>query len=468
MVKALLVILLMGIMPLSGQEDYLYRLKIIPGKGIRVSLVLPPGFDPVFLLGDERGRERMDGLMLRGRDGRARYPLVAGDRMELGDAQPGDTLSYFFHITRSEKKIRGLGYRRGMLQLSLPLMLWRPALTGRGQATWLEVEAPPGWEHSFPGRRRGNRYRLNPLSHDWPSAAVVGPLRQQELSVMGIRFRLSGPESISTTDMEKLSRWIEDNVRSVAGLYGSLPQKEVQILFVPTSAAQPVPFALVLRGGGATIRFYINPRFSLEKFMADWTAPHEISHLLLPFVRRGDAWFSEGLATYYQYILMARDGRLSEQEAWQRIYAGFEKGRRGREEGKSLAVTSREMGRRRAYSTVYWSGAAFFLRLDVALRSSGISPGGLDDAVGSLAPLLASQRDVYTCTDLIDYLDEHFDTAVFSRLYRRFVLSGTFPVDEAFLKSLGVGIRDGRVVLNDRAPLASIRRTIMKAAKPKF
>ena len=46
----------------------------------------------------------------------------------------------------------------------------------------------------------------------------------------------------------------------------------------------------------------------LAQFRADWIAVHEISHLLHPFVRRGDAWLSTGdlfrqshqLASYLQ------------------------------------------------------------------------------------------------------------------------------------------------------------------------
>ena len=65
----------------------------------------------------------------------------------------------------------------------------------------------------------------------------------------------------------------------------------------------------------------MDPDRPLDDLRTDWTATHEFSHLLLPYVSRRDRWLSEGLASYYQNVLRARDGRLSETDAWRKLDA---------------------------------------------------------------------------------------------------------------------------------------------------
>lgn len=52
-------------------------------------------------------------------------------------------------------------------------------------------------------------------------------------------------------------------------------------------------------------------RATTSELSRDWTATHELSHMLLPYVASRDRWLSESLASYYQNVLRARDGRLA-------------------------------------------------------------------------------------------------------------------------------------------------------------
>ena len=123
---------------------------------------------------------------------------------------------------------------------------------------------------------------------------------------------------------------------------------------------EPVPWAHVLRGGGVAAEFYVDRTRSLDELRRDWTATHELSHMLLPYINRGDAWLSEGFASYYQNVLRARAGMLAPEQAWNKLYRGFQRGRDGTR-GRTLAEASRSMGRDRAFMRVYWSGAAIAL-----------------------------------------------------------------------------------------------------------
>ena len=61
--------------------------------------------------------------------------------------------------------------------------------------------------------------------------------------------------------------------------------------------SEPVPFGRVIRDGGETIELFVNPDQPMSSFYEDWTATHELSHMLLPYVARRDAWLSEGFAS---------------------------------------------------------------------------------------------------------------------------------------------------------------------------
>src|SRR5690606_12588924 len=72
------------------------------------------------------------------------------------------------------------------------------------------------------------------------------------------------------------------------------------------------------RWRGQHVHFHVDPRHPPEAFRGDWTAPHELSHLILPYLGRPAAWFAEGFASYMQYQVMIAMGLLSEAEAGER------------------------------------------------------------------------------------------------------------------------------------------------------
>ena len=76
-----------------------------------------------------------------------------------------------------------------------------------------------------------------------------------------------------------------------------------------------VPFGHVIRDGGEAVRFFVNDDKPLDKYLGDWTATHEFAHLLLPYIESKQKWISEGFASYYQNVLLARRGVYSEEEA---------------------------------------------------------------------------------------------------------------------------------------------------------
>jgi hypothetical protein len=83
----------------------------------------------------------------------------------------------------------------------------------------------------------------------------------------------------------------------------------------------------------------------------------------------------------------ARAGMQSAEEAWRQIDDGLRRGARDGT-GVTLRVESREMHASRAYSRVYWGGAAIVMLIDVALRTRGLGrsgPSSLDERIARVA-----------------------------------------------------------------------------------
>jgi len=84
-----------------------------------------------------------------------------------------------------------------------------------------------------------------------------------------------------------------------------------------------VIFDRVTRGDGETVKLFVNPNHPIDEYYSDWTATHEFSHLMLPLLSQHHRWISEGLATYYQNILMSWAGRYTPERNWQLMIEGF-------------------------------------------------------------------------------------------------------------------------------------------------
>jgi len=49
-----------------------------------------------------------------------------------------------------------------------------------------------------------------------------------------------------------------------------------------------------------SVHFYVDPQFSYDALRRDWTASHELSHLVLPYLGAEHIWFAEGFASDMQ------------------------------------------------------------------------------------------------------------------------------------------------------------------------
>jgi predicted metalloprotease with PDZ domain len=226
-------------------------------------------------------------------------------------------------------------------------------------------------------------------------------------------------------------------------------------------ASEPTPWAYVLRGGQAAAHFFVNQRRPLREYVEDWTAPHELSHLLLPYVTSNDAWLSEGLATYYQNVSRVRSGAITPQDAWQRMHSGFRRGKDGTTGKLTLKQATERMYRDGGYMRVYWSGAAILMMADVRLRQLTDNKQSLDTVLAKFGECCLDPDPEWTARRVFEKFDEIAGASVFVPLHDTHVTSTEFPdlsktYDEIGLQGLG-----GKLEMKSSAPSMAIRDAIM-------
>ena len=364
---------------------------------------------------------------------------------------------------RTGGKIRRFGTD---VAISAGLWLWRPETLDAGTDVELVFDLPEGVSVSVPwqpvaGSERPT-FRLGSTPADWPAWTAFGQFAETEIEVAGSPLLVAVLDGSPPVDIPSVTDWIADAAGMVAALYGRFPYPRAQVLVMPNARArEPTPWAFVVRGGGPGVHFVINQRREMQEFYDDWTAAHEFSHLYLPYVDSRDAWLSEGVATYYQNVVRARSGRLTAQQAWSDLHAGFG---RGRSEARNVTLeeATQRMYRSRFFMRVYWSGTAIAMLADIRLRQISNGTQSLDTALAALNECCMDTQRKWRARELFTRLDELTQTTVFSGLYDEHVESTRFPDLSDAYGELGL-VPAGRrsVSLSNDAPLAGLRDAIM-------
>ena len=282
------------------------------------------------------------------------------------------------------------------------------------------------------------------------------------LQVKNAVLEVSLPERASAAEQRKISHWLQHSALAVTQAYGRFPLQRARVkISYYKLRNEPVPWASVIRSGIQGVHFYINPKFSLQEFLSDWTAYHEFSHLLMPYPGRSGIWMSEGLASYYQNVLQARSGMLTQQGALQKLVNGFVRGEKDRNAaGLSLRKLSLEMKKRRSFMRVYWAGAAYFLNVDVALRTESMHKQSLDSVLKEFGAccLLSDRR--WSDRELAEQFDRISKTNIFSKFYQEIIDDKDFPQYQFALAVLGVRVDGTEVILSQEKAQRRIRAAI--------
>jgi len=348
--------------------------------------------------------------------------------------------------------------------VSPSLWLWRPAIDDDTELR-VRFDLPPGIAVAVPWQRAGDEpdtYRITRSPESASAPAAFGRFDYREIRVPGAILRVSLMQPVTPMNDEAILNWVQAAATDVSLAYGRFPNPSPQVVVIPVGdsgrGSGAVPFGRVVRDGGETVELFVNQQQPLEAFLDDWTATHEFSHLMLPYLDRQHRWISEGFAQYYQNVLLARSGAYDPQRTWQKLYEGFERGRRSRPE-----LSPNDAAARRGRGTtmkVYWSGAALALMADVELRRQSGGRETLDQVLMRLQSCCLPSARTWTGPELFTTLDSLAGKPVFMPLYRRYADTSGFPDTAPLLAELGLQIEDGRVELRRNGRLGNIRGAI--------
>ena len=341
--------------------------------------------------------------------------------------------------------------------------LWRDA--AQGVELHVTFELPPGVSVSVPWRRdgAGHRYRVPESPKSDAAISVFGRFLSPSIPGTDLSYVLL-PAAAGEVESARISAWLAGAVAQLEAPYGRFPNPQVQIVVVPVTPgapdASPVPWAHVVRDGGEAVQFFVDTARPLPELAADWTATHEFAHLMLPYLEPADKWVSEGFASYYQNVLMARGGEYTPSRAWAELVRCFD---RARSEGAGLTPPEAvSAGVGKARMMIYWSGAALALTADVALRRESGGIMSLDRVLGAFAAEALPSPKRWRAEDFFSRLDALSGTGTFTRLLHHFESTPGISDLSALWAELGVRKNGGagQVELFD-APGAANRREIM-------
>jgi hypothetical protein len=172
----------------------------------------------------------------------------------------------------------------------------------------------------------------------------------------------------------------------------------------------------------------------------------------LPTVPRRSDWLLEGNATYVEPIARAQAGQLDPTEVWRWSLEGMPKG--------LPKPGDRGLDHTPTWGRTYWGGAIFWLLADVRIREQTQGRLGVQDALRAINRRSGGNIPYWSVDELVAAGDEATGGHVLATLYGE-MKATPLSVDLAGLFArLGVAEDEGRIVFDDRAPLAAIRRAM--------
>ena len=292
-----------------------------------------------------------------------------------------------------------------------------------------------------------------------PFAGIGAGWRARKVTVGGATLTIGiapspGPRGL---DDDGIVAWIGHAAEGIASYYGRFPSASALFLVLPDKGTSTN--GKTLGGGGESIIFQIGPALTPAAAREGWVATHEMIHMNFPSFGYLHSWLEEGIATYVEPIIRARAGIISPDSMWHDfMQQGPEGLPKPGDEG---------LERTHTWGRTYWGGALFCLLADVEIRTRTQNAHSFDDVMRAVVATGATVAVTWDIERLLDVGDAATGQHVLHELFARYAQAPT-PIDLPLLwRRLGVALRGDKVVYDDTAPLAAVRRAIT-AASPGF
>jgi hypothetical protein len=249
----------------------------------------------------------------------------------------------------------------------------------------------------------------------------------------------------------ELVRWTERAVAAIEAYYGRFPLPAVRVTVLPRDGTG----VLFGQAGADGIRVLVGRATTRAELDRDWTLTHEMVHLALPCVPRAHHWLEEGTATYVEPIARALAGQRTVEDVWRELLRTYHLGNPRDGDGGLDGARGRDR--------TYYGGALWCLVADVELRKATGNRVGLRDALMHVLRAGGDTRQSWSLERVLEVADGAAGGRTLRELH---ALHANEPVRvdlDALWRELGVARRGRRIVFDDAAPLAHVRRAIVPA-----
>jgi len=270
---------------------------------------------------------------------------------------------------------------------------------------------------------RGARVRrTRPAGRRWLAGVVLGSLITVLAPRAAAELRVVYQDRFSGSEQARVDDWLVRVLAAQASLVGEFPFEVMAYVRRGWRGYEPVYGGRTERFRAQGVYLTVDPAAGMDALLGSWKAPHEFSHLILPYVGRRNSWFSEGFASYMQYQVMHALNVVTADELRARYRQRLEQARAdyGYPQRPFIRAAA-DLRARREYPTLYWGGAAFFLQIAAEL-------GGDAELMALLRRYLAQGRpDRAGLPAVLDALDAVAGRPLFTANYRRWRDQPGFP-----------------------------------------
>lgn len=280
------------------------------------------------------------------------------------------------------------------------------------------------------------------------AAPDTAPALTTHLGPIRVDYRAT---DLTVTEPQVL-HWIDTARRAVTGYYGRYPVPAVEIRVESKSGSRGPSGTTYGDEDGALIKLGIGRDMHDDDLQSSWVMTHEMVHLAFPRAPDNQHWAEEGQATYIEPIARAQIGDLGVDYLWQETIEGVPKGL-PEPDDQGLDHTA-------TWGRTYWGGCLFYLMADVEIRERTHNKHGLQDA---LRAVVADGGNVTTGSPVAKSFalgDKAVGVPVLEELYAQWKDRPVNVDLDALWKKLGVSLQGGKVIYDDKAPDAAIRKAI--------
>ncbi len=277
--------------------------------------------------------------------------------------------------------------------------------------------------------------------------------QSRELKVDGIPVRIELADAEFKDGAEPLLTWIRRSADIVTRYYGRFPTRELRLVVQPVDGGG-------VRGGqtfgreGGFIRIRVGRSVTDAQLVDDWVLVHEMIHLALPDVGEDHSWLSEGISTYVEGIARAQAGNRTIEDVWTEQMNSMPKG--------LPQPGDRGLDNTHTWGRTYWGGALFCLEADVEIHRRTQNRFGLQDALRAVAQASGGIVADWPVERVFSTGDKAVGGHVLEDLYAKMKDAPMAPDLPALWHQLGVEEQDQSIRLHDDAPLADVRKAIMR------